>query len=78
MTPFTVNHNLVFINPLRQLVGRDELAKWINEYQFSFSDNIGIAAEWLSIKTYRSAWSYYAIPTTATERQSQLTLKLRF
>ncbi|MCH8099683.1 MAG: hypothetical protein IIB74_04520 [Proteobacteria bacterium] len=51
---------------------------WTLNYQYSFSDRIGIAAEWLSIKTHRCSWEYYDIPTTATERQVQLTLKLRF
>jgi hypothetical protein len=51
---------------------------WTLHYQYSFSDKISIAAEWLSIKTHRCSWEYYDVPTTATERQSQLTLKLRF
>lgn len=51
---------------------------WTLNYQYSFSEKISVAAEWLSINTHRNAWAYYGIPTIATERQSQLTLKLRF
>jgi hypothetical protein len=51
---------------------------WTLHYQYSYSEKISIAVEWLSIKTHRCGWEYYDIPTTATERQSQLTLKLRF
>ena len=51
---------------------------WTLHYQYSFSDKVSLATEWLSIKTYRRSWSYYGVPMTATEHQAQLTLKLRF
>lgn len=51
---------------------------WTLNYQYSFSDKIDLAAEWLSIKTHHCAWVYYGIPPTATERQTQLTLRVRF
>jgi hypothetical protein len=51
---------------------------WTATYQYSFSDNFGLAAEWLSIKTHRCAHVYYGLDPTVTERQFQLTAKLRF
>lgn len=51
---------------------------WTLNYQYSYSDNINIATEWLSIKTHHCGWIYYGIPPTATERQFQLTLRARF
>lgn len=51
---------------------------WTVAYRFDVSDNVAVAAEWLSIETQRSAWAYFGIPTSATERQSQLMLQVRF
>lgn len=51
---------------------------WTVSYQFAYSERMTMAVEWLQIKTHRSAWKYYDIDTDATERQLQLTLKLRF
>lgn len=51
---------------------------WTLHCQYRFSDRVSLAAEWLSIRTQRDAWIYYGIPTKAIERQTQLTLKLRF
>jgi hypothetical protein len=51
---------------------------WTLSYQYSFSDRFTLAAEWLSIKTHHCAWVYYGISPTATERQTQVTLRLRF
>jgi hypothetical protein len=51
---------------------------WTLGYQYSFSDKIRVAAEWLSIKTHRCAWIYYGISPTETETQTQVTLRLRF
>ncbi len=51
---------------------------WTLHYQYSFSDKVSLATEWLSIKTHRRSLSYYGVPTTATEHQAQLTLRLRF
>ncbi len=51
---------------------------WTLSYQYSLSDKIRIAAEWLSIKTHHCGWTYYDISPTATETQIQVTLQLRF
>jgi len=51
---------------------------WTLGYQFGYSKHAAIAAEWLSIKTHHCGWVYYGISPTATERQLQLTLQLRF
>jgi hypothetical protein len=51
---------------------------WTLGYQFGYSKHAAIAAEWLSIKTHHCGWAYYGISPTATERQLQLTLQLRF
>jgi hypothetical protein len=51
---------------------------WTLAYQYSFSDKFTLATEWLSIKTHHCAWVYYGISPTATERQTQVTLRLRF
>lgn len=51
---------------------------WTVNYQYSFSDKVSLAAEWLSIKTHHCGWVYYGIPPTETETQTQVTLRLRF
>jgi hypothetical protein len=51
---------------------------WTLNYQYSFSDKVILAGEWLSIKTHHCGWAYYGISPTATERQTQVTLRLRF
>jgi hypothetical protein len=51
---------------------------WTLAYRFAQSDNLSIAAEWLSIKTHHCGWVYYGIDPTATERQVQLSVQLRF
>jgi len=51
---------------------------WTVGYQYSYSDKISLATEWLSIKTHRCALVYYGLDPTVTERQFQFTVKLRF
>ena len=51
---------------------------WTLGYQYQYSEKIGVAAEWLSIKTHHCGWEYYGLPTTATEEQTQLMLRIRF
>jgi hypothetical protein len=51
---------------------------WTVNYQYDFSSRFSMAAEWLSIKTHRCALVYYGLDPTVTERQYQLTAKLRF
>ena len=51
---------------------------WTLSYQYSLSEKIRIATEWLSIKTHHCGWAYYGISPTAKERQFQLTLRAFF
>ena len=51
---------------------------WTLGYQYQYSEKVSIAAEWLSIKTHHCGWQYYGLPTTATEEQTQLMLRIRF
>ena len=51
---------------------------WTASYRYSYSDRVQLAAEWLSIKTHHCGWTYYDIDPTATERQVQLSVMLRF
>jgi len=51
---------------------------WTLNYQYKFSDKVGLALEWLSIKTHRCAFGYYGLSPTVTETQTQVTLRLHF
>ena len=51
---------------------------WTANYQYRFSGNFSLAAEWLSIKTHRFAFTYYGLDATVTETQFQVTAILRF
>jgi hypothetical protein len=51
---------------------------WTIAYRFDHSENISLAAEWLSIKTHHCGWIYYGLNPTRTETQLQLSLQLRF
>jgi len=51
---------------------------WTVNYQYAFNDHATLAFEWLSIKTHRAGWVYYGISPTATERQTQVALRIRF
>ena len=51
---------------------------WTIAYQFQATDKVQLAAEWLSIKTHHCGWVYYGVDPTATERQLQISLRLRF
>lgn len=51
---------------------------WTINYQYTFNDKATLALEWLSIKTHHGGWVYYDIGHTATERQYNITLRLRF
>lgn len=51
---------------------------WTVSYRYAMSDTVSLAAEWLSIKTHHCGWVYYGIDPTATERQLQLSVMLRF
>jgi hypothetical protein len=48
-------------------------------YRYEFSDRITVAAEWLQIRTNRTAWeAYFGTNPENTEEQLQLSLMLRF
>jgi hypothetical protein len=47
---------------------------WTVAYQRDYSDRLSLAAEWLSIETYRYGWVYYDINPRRTETQMQLSL----
>ena len=51
---------------------------WTLAYFYELSDRMSFGAESLSIKTHRCAWEYYDLDETRTEKQLQLTLRLRF
>ena len=51
---------------------------WTIAYRYSHSDNVSLAAEWLSIKTHHCGWEYYDLNPTLTETQLQLSILLRF
>ena len=51
---------------------------WMLAYFYEFSDKLSIGAESLSIKTNRFSWQYYGLDPTRTEKQFQLSLRLRF
>lgn len=51
---------------------------WTLAYQYEASDHVLLAAEWLEIFGYREAWTYYGLDEIHTERQMQLSLRLRF
>ncbi len=50
---------------------------WTLAYQLGLTENLSVAAEWLSIKTHHCGWVYYDLSPTATETQFSLSLKLR-
>jgi hypothetical protein len=51
---------------------------WTAAYQYRVNDFATIAFEWLSIRTRRPAFAYFGSDTGVTERQAQLTARLRF
>ena len=51
---------------------------WTAAYIFAASKHVGLAAEWLQIRSNRPAWAYNDLATSKTERQLQLSLQLRF
>ncbi len=51
---------------------------WTLAYFYEYSDKVSIGAESLSIKTDRFSWQYYGLDTTRTEKQFQLSIRLRF
>lgn len=46
-------------------------------YQVALAKKLGLIAEWISIRTHRSAWADYGFLPTETETQFQLSLRLR-
>jgi hypothetical protein len=51
---------------------------WTFAYQFEATDHVALAAEAMNIFSYREAWEYYGLDEEQTERQLQLSLRLRF
>ncbi len=51
---------------------------WTFAYLYEFSDKVSFGAESLSIKTEHGGWQYYGLDPTKTEKQLQLSLRLRF
>lgn len=51
---------------------------WTLSYRVQATPNISFAAEWLEIFTRRPAWRYFDLEESNTERQFQLSLRLRF
>ncbi len=51
---------------------------WTLAYFYEYSDKVSFGAESLSIKTNRFSWQYYGLDTTRTEKQFQLSVRLRF
>jgi len=51
---------------------------WTAAYRFDWSDELSFAAEWLSIRTRHFGWAYYGLDPTGTERQLQISARLRF
>ena len=51
---------------------------WTLAYFYELSNKVSFGAESMSIKTNRCAWEYFDIDETRTEKQLQLTVRLRF
>ncbi len=51
---------------------------WTLAYFYDYSDKVSFGAESLSIKTDRFGWTNYGLDPTRTEKQFQLTARLRF
>ena len=51
---------------------------WTIGYRYRHSDRIGIAAEWLAVRSHRCARGYAGIDPDVREEQIQLSLLLRF
>ncbi len=51
---------------------------WTLSYQYTPSEYVSLAAEWLQIFTERPAWAYFDLEQRQTETQLQLALRLRF
>ena len=51
---------------------------WTIAYFFDVSDKVSLGVEFLSIKTHHCGWVYYDLDPTKTEKQLQLSARLRF
>ncbi len=51
---------------------------WTLAYHYDASSKVQLAAEWLEIFTDRPAWAYFDLAERKTERQLQLSVRLRF
>ena len=59
------------------IVGSNQVKRLLS-YQYTVAEGMVVAAEWVSIDTYRPSFAYYGFPLEAREEQTQLMLKLRF
>jgi hypothetical protein len=51
---------------------------WTISYQMAYTEYATLAVEWLRVQTHHCGWVYYGIAPDATERQLQVSLRLRF
>jgi hypothetical protein len=51
---------------------------WTVAYFYNFSDYLTFGAESLFIKTHHCGWEYYGLEPTLSEKQYQITARLRF
>jgi hypothetical protein len=51
---------------------------WTVSYRYDVNKNFTLAAEWLEITSHRPAWAYFNLAEQKSERQLQLTLRMRF
>jgi len=56
----------------------DDGHAWTVAYFYDYSDTISFGAESLNIKTHHCGWAYHSLDPVRTEKQLQLSLRLRF
>ena len=56
----------------------DDGHAWTIAYFYDYSDTISFGAESLNIKTHHCGWAYHSLDPVRTEKQLQLSLRVRF
>jgi hypothetical protein len=51
---------------------------WTVSYRYDLNEHFTLAAEWLEITSNRPAWAYFDLAEKKSERQLQLTFRMRF
>ena len=51
---------------------------WTLAYFYEWSNNVSFGAESMIIKTNRCGWEYFDIAETRSEKQLQLSMRIRF